>query len=125
MIKNIYKQRIKTLNNDYNKLKSNVLSEKKIVDEYLELIADVLQDIDSITESNKIEPNMKYIEIDKKSKYIETISLKITDIQKSIQIEFDKLNKEKKILIESCVEEHKNLQREDVLIEIDRIFNEK
>ncbi len=122
MFKTIYKNRIKTIKDDYSNLNTNVISKKAIVYEYILLIEDVLKDILSITKSDKIEPNMKYIEIDKKSKYIETISSKILIIQSGIQEDFKKLDNEKSILVESCVEEYSTMSREEVLIEIDRIF---
>src|SRR5688572_9487778 len=124
-MKSIYKERIKSLKNDYNKLNTSVLNKKKVIDEYINLIEDILKEIESITKNKKIEPNMKYIEIDKKSKYIETISSKISNIQLDIQEDFKILDKERNILVESCIEEHKYKSREDVLVEIDRIFNEK
>ena len=125
MIKSIYIERLKTLKKDYSKLNKIVINKKKIVDEYIILINEVLKDIEDITKNKKIEPNIKYIEIDKKSKYIETISSKISSIQSTIEENFNKLDREKSILVESCIEEYSDKPREEVLIEIDRIFNEK
>jgi hypothetical protein len=122
MIKSIYKKRIETLKKEYLKLEKSVESKKQVVDEYLVLKDEVLEEIESITKNDNIEPNLKYIEIDKKIKYIETIMSKISDIQLSIKKDLDKLNKERDIIIESCVEEHSNVSREEVLIEIDSLF---
>ena len=122
MIKSIYKTRIETLKREYKKLEKSIDSKKQVVDEYLLIKDDVLNEIESITKNDNIEPNVKYIEIDKKVKYIETIMSKIGEIQSDIKLDIDKLNKERDIIIESCVEEYSNIPREQVLMEIDYLF---
>ena len=69
MIKTIYKTRISTLRREYSKLANILESKKKIIDEYLDVKEDVLKEIESISKNDNIEPNLKYIEIDKKIKY--------------------------------------------------------
>ena len=122
MIKSIYKKRIETLRNDYSKLEKEVFSKKEIVDEYLLLKDEVVKEMESISKNDNIEPNVKYIEINKKIKYIETIMSKISLIQEEIQTDLKSLNSEKDIIIESCVEEHSDIAREEVLMEIDYLF---
>jgi len=122
MIKSIYKKRIETLRNDYSKLEKEVLSKKEIVDEYLLLKDEVVKEMESISKNDNIEPNVKYIEINKKIKYIETIMSKISLIQEEIQTDLKSLNSEKDIIIESCVEEYSDISREEVLMEIDYLF---
>jgi hypothetical protein len=122
MIKSIYKKRIETLRNDYAKLEKSVLSKKDVVDEYLLLKDDVVKEMETISKSENIEPNLKYIEINKKIKYIETIMSKISTIQEEIQYDLKALNSERDIIIESCVEEHSDIVREKVLMEIEYLF---
>ena len=122
MIKTIYRNRIETLKKDYNKLYKSVEHKQSIIKEYLLLNDEVLKKIETITENTNIEPNLKYIEIDKEMKYIETILLKISDIQTEIANDYGKLNKEKGIIINSCLEEYDDITREKVLMEIDELF---
>ena len=122
MIKTIYKKRIETLKNEYSKLEKSILSKKQVIDEYLIIKDDVLKDLESISENEDIEPNLKYIEINKKVKYIETIMSKISTIQEEAQTDLEKLSSEKDIIIESCIEEHSNIAREQVLVEIANLF---
>lgn len=122
MIKSIYKKRIETLRQEYLKLEKVVLSKKEVVEEYLLLKDDVVKEMETISKNDNIEPNLKYIEINKKIKYIETIMNKISIIQEEIQTDLKSLNTEKDIIIESCVEEYSDIPREEVLMQIDYLF---
>jgi len=122
MIKSIYKNRIESLRKDYRKLENEVLSKKQIVDEYLILKDEVVKEMESISKNDNIEPNLKYIEINKKVKHIETIMMKISTIQDEVQNSLKVLESEKDIIIESCIEEHSDIAREEILMEIDYLF---
>jgi hypothetical protein len=122
MIKTIYKKRIISLKKEYSKLEESAIKKRAVVEEYLSIKDDILLEIENITKNGNIEPNVKYIEIDKKIKYVETVMSKISEIQIIIKNEINKLDKERDIIISSCIEEYSDIDREKVLIEFDKLF---
>lgn len=122
-MKEIYKNRIKTLGKEFKRFK--IFTEKTIqkVEEYILLISDIQKEIENISSNIKIEPNKKYIIINEKLEYIEEVSGEISKLKTSIENKKSKIVKSRDVLIESCLNENKNLTEKDIYLEIEKYSN--
>lgn len=125
MMKSIYKNRIKTLVSDYKKFHTYSLKNYEKVMEFSRIMMDVKKDIENITKDEIIEPNKKYIQINEKLEYIEKIAINMSALEKETLNKQQVLKKDKKILIDSFLEDHKNSKEEDILKEISKYLKEK
>lgn len=125
MLKKIYIDRIKTLVTDYDKFHNFSLKNYEKIVEFSSILEEIKNDIKNITEDDDTEPNKKYILINEKLEYIEKVSNNMVKIQKSVIDKKNKLDKEKSILIETCLDDHKNLTEKDVLKIFSKISKEK
>ena len=125
MIKSIYKNRIKTLVSDYKKFHTYSLKNYDKVMEFSRIMMDIKKELKNITIDENIEPNKKYILLNEKLEYIEKIAMSMSELEKETLNKQQILKKDKKILIESFLEDHKNLKEEDILNEISKYLKEK
>lgn len=125
MIKSIYRNRIKTLVDDYDKFHRFSLKNYDKVMEFSTIMDDLKKDIENITKDEDIEPNKKYILINEKLEYIEKVISNMSDLEVETLKKKQKLDKDKKILIEAFLEDHKNLTEKDILNEISKYLKQK
>lgn len=122
MIKPIYLKRIEQLKKEYSKIKTDIDNKQQIINECLDLKDILLKEIETITKNDKIEPNIKYIEIDSKLRNIESIVSKINSIYGSIQEKCKKVDKERNIIIDLCIEENPTISNDIITSKINNLL---
>jgi predicted RNase H-like nuclease (RuvC/YqgF family) len=122
-VKSIYTTRIKSLGKEYKKFKKYAENSFKKVEEYISIIYDLEKEVGEINKKTDIEPNKKYIIINEKLEYIEKISFEMSKIKAEIEEKQNKLVKERDILIDVCLSEHKDLTEKDIYKEIEKYSN--
>lgn len=125
MLKSIYNNRINTLVREYEKF--HQLSEKKHdkVLGFSSILDELKKDIENISYDDDIEPNKKYILISEKLEYIEKVVTNMSKLKNDVLKVKNKLDKEKTLLIEQCLEDHKNLTESDILNEFSKFLTER
>lgn len=124
MLKGLYIQRIKTLKNDIKNCENFIFSKKSEINEYTKLLDELLKEIKNISDNEKVEPNIKYIQINEKTLLLQKISSKIENLYNEINKNILNINKNKNIFIENCLNDHKNIKKEILLEEIQKKFLE-
>lgn len=123
-LKPLYKKNLETLARDYDKnVKAVITESKSLISEYSKKIEDIQDSIKDITDDEDLEPNKKYIEIEKQLVLLEDNSLKINKIYKIMKEKLDKFTSDKNIFVENCLQEHDNISEEDLQSAIKKIIN--
>ena len=124
-LKKIYLGKIDSLINDYEKFQRFTIVKYQnmlIQGEELKKIQNI---IENITKDEIIEPNKKYILINEKLDEIEKVSNVLSGMKNEVLIRKESITKDKRMLIETCLEEQKDLTIDDILNVITIRMSEK
>lgn len=123
MIRDLYRNRIKSLVREYGKFKKYSEDVKIQLADLEHLALSYNKEIEEITLSD-IKSDLKYELINPKLEEIEKIATKLNNIHNSINEKFKTLTKEKDILIKTCLESSPELTENDIIKEIIKITEE-
>ncbi len=103
-------------NNDF------VVEKSYLVNEYLKLIKEATELVESITNDESLEPTAKYLKITSEVKVVEQISKSLEDTMRVMTDSTMKLVTEKDVLVENCIKDHPHMDEETVKEELWMIF---
>jgi hypothetical protein len=122
-LKPLYYDRIKTLKREIYNIEEYSIKRKNIIDDYIKLIDETLEDIKKISNDDKIDNNIKYIKLNEKTSDIEKITNKIDVLYNEILNKTNYIIKEKEILLQNCIKDHSNFSEIDIILEINSSLN--
>lgn len=114
-MRELYRKRIESLVKEYSNFKNSSLDAKQELDNLQVIVEGYQREINSITEDTSIKPSHKYELINVKLEEIEKVALKITKLYNYTTEKFNKLNKDRDVLVKTCIEDNPELTQEDVL----------
>ncbi|MFM2392787.1 MAG: hypothetical protein RLZZ546_769 [Bacteroidota bacterium] len=123
-IKSLYLNRITTLKTELKNTESYVSKRHTIINEYVDIIQEVLSELKTISNDENIEPHIKYIQLNEKTTDIEKITAKIEELYNDINKKVVHVNKEKALLIQNCIEDHPNLSEDAIVTELNKLLFE-
>lgn len=122
VLKSIYVNRIKILKTEINKTEIYLSKNKTELENYTNIVLSKLQDMDNISNDNKIDSNIKYIQLTELTNEVEKLVLKIESIKNDILEKVDYIINQKNIIINNCIEDNPNISEEIVKESIDKYF---
>lgn len=123
-LKPLYLNRIITLKTDIKNTESYISKRQVVINDYVGVIEEVLQELKTISNDEKIEPHIKYIQLNEKTTDIEKITAKIEELHNDISKKVVIINKSKELLIQNCIEDHPNLSEDVIVTEISKLLFE-
>lgn len=124
MIKALYRNRAELLVKEYISFKEYSEQVKMSLEELEKDALVYKEDIKNITLNTNIRPSEKYELINAKLEDIEKIALKISSVYNTINDKFNGLNKERDILIKTCIEDNTDLTEDIIIKELAKMIEE-
>ncbi len=122
-LKPLYYDRIKTLKSEISNIEEYSIKRKKIIDDYIKVIDETLEEIKKISNDDKIDNNIKYIKLNEKSSDIEKITSKIDVLYNEIVEKTNYIVREKEILLQNCIKDHANFTEFEIINAINSSLN--
>ena len=123
MLKKLYIDRIYTLKKEIKDAEVFYTKRASIIEDYLLIINNLKDSMTIITNNEKIEPNIKYIQLNEKASEIEKVFTKIGELTNENINKVANINKSKSILIQNCMEDHTNMTENEILLEINTLLS--
>ena len=123
MLKKLYIDRIYTLKKEIKDAEVFYTKRASIIEDYLLIINNLKDSMTIITNNEKIEPNIKYIQLNEKASEIEKVFTKIGELTNENINKVANINKSKSILIQNCMEDHTNMTEKEILLEINTLLS--
>ncbi len=123
-LKSLYLNRIVTLKTELKNTNSYITNREKLINEYISIIEETLHELKTIGNDEKIEPHIKYIQLNEKTTDIEKITANIEELYNDINKKLVIINKQKALLIQYCIEDHPNLSEDLIVAELNQLLFE-
>ncbi len=124
MIKALYRKRAELLVKEYILFKDYSEQVKLNLDKFEKDAEIYKEEIKNITLNTDIRPSEKYELINSKLENIEKIALKISSVYNTMNDKFNGLNKERDILIKTCIEDSPELTEDSIIKELAKMIQE-